>query len=575
MHVDWNLLRRHVLINVSMKKIDTHLNTIQSFFVSHRTPTHFSFLFLFLFSDHQMDLIKPYDTFVYHPHQIQAIRWMAQRESHDAEYVHGGILAHEMGLGKTWTSIGHILNSPTPSHTLILVPPVLQSQWEEALHRARIAYTVLISAKRTATPSDRFVSIPVEDARPEIRVTLGTYVRAGKQSDALLTRGPFDRIMCDEGHILRNGNANHTYRKLNALPIQHRWILSGTPVQNSKRDFTNLCMFLGMDRSETRRMKADMIASVIISRQTIDTAGKTVADALPSTKPTHTIHSIVMPTDSDEAQTFKALVGRFNLAVERHAKTMIILELYLRIRQFLAHPAIYVDAMKRKYGERYLRTEWAGTASKMDAFMSFMNTTALKSTIVFCNFREEMERAKMIAEVAGYKTYMICGGMSKLDRIHCVARSREDAEGGNPVCMIVQIVAGGAGLNLQYCSRVVFLSSHWNPAVMDQAIARAYRMGQTEHVTVHHFLVANGDDRNVDRVMMRIHAKKRREIIEIHSGLTCSTAVNTDDALLYLDNMLETAPPELSDELLDTQNHDDLDHDSDLLASQHVAVDDS
>lgn len=523
-------------------------------------------------------LVTPYVGFVYHPHQESTIRWMAEREIVGAEHARGGFIAHEMGLGKTWTSIGHILNSPAPSHTLILVPPVLQSQWEDALSRANIAYDVMISAKRTAPHSNRFRSVVVADARPGIRVTLATYVRAARQSEALQTRALFDRILCDEGHVLRNGAVNQTFRKINALPIPCRWILSGTPVQNSKKDFINLCMFLGMDRVEVRRQKPEEIAKILVSRHTIDSAGESVAAMLPPSKPTHTVHPIVMTTDSDEALTFKSLVGRFNLAVESHAKTMIILELYLRIRQFLAHPAIYVEAMKRKYGDRYKRTGWTDSASKMDAFTEFMNTTAPESTIVFCNFREEMDRAKSIVEAAGYTAFMIRGGMSEYERDACVMTSRTAAAAGTPVCILVQIIAGGAGLNLQHCSRVVFLSSHWNPAVVDQAIARAYRMGQTRAVTVHHFLMANGDDRNIDRVMMRLHAKKRSEVAKIHPGLACSTAVSTDETISRLDNTLAIAPPEISEELLDEAADKAahgmfVDHDADddaLLASQHV-----
>lgn len=480
---------------------------------------------------------------------------MARREAEGAEIARGGILAHEMGLGKTWTTIGHLLNSP-PSHTLILVPPVLQSQWLDALKRAQINHDLLIPAKRLASAAERFVSFISEGGRPGIRVTIGTYVRAAKQTEALLTRGPFDRLVCDEGHILRNGAANSTYRKINALPIPMRWILSGTPVQNSKRDFTNLCQFLGMDRIEVRTKKPADIASVLISRHTIDSAGESVAAMLPPSKPVHNIHSVVMPTDSDEAITFKSLVGRFNLAVERHAKTMILLELYLRIRQFMAHPIIYVDAMKRKYGERYQRTEWTGTASKMDAFATFMNTTAVEPTIVFCNFRQEMDIAETIVRAAGYNTFMIRGGMSEFERGASVELSRAAVAEGKPACILVQIVAGGAGLNLQHCNRVVFLSSHWNPSVVDQAVARAYRMGQLRPVSVHHFLMANGDDRNVDRVIMRIHGAKRRIVADIHPGLSCSTAVSTDDTMTMLDDMLAVAPPELSDDLLEAQ--DDL-----------------
>lgn len=514
------------------------------------------------------ELVAPFAGFVYHPHQRQAIEWMKTREADDAVYARGGILAHEMGLGKTWTAIGHILNSP-PSHILLLVPPVLQAQWETALEQARISFEVLVAAKRTATHEERFRPFLVPDARPGYFVTLGTYVRAAKYTDAITSRGPFARLICDEGHILRNGAMNRTFRKLNDLTIPHRWILSGTPVQNGKKDFINLCMFLGMERADVYRAKAADLASVLMSRHTIETAGASVAAMLPPSKPVHTIHSIVMPTDSDEAQTFKSLVGRFNLAIERHAKTLIILELYLRIRQFLAHPSIYVDAMKRKYKERYSRTEWTGTASKMEAFSSFMTTEEKQPTIVFCNFRDEMKRAEEVAIAAGYKTYSIGGGVSKDARDAAVVLSRDDAEKGIPVCLFVQIIAGGAGLNLQHCSRIVFLSSHWNPAVVDQAVARAYRMGQTHVVTVHHFLTANGDERNVDRIMMQIHGRKRAEAAAIHPRLSTTTAVEEEFVLDELDTALTSSPPELSEELMDAHGIPAEDE-GDLLASQHV-----
>ncbi len=90
--------------------------------------------------------------------------------------------------------------------------------------------------------------------------------------------------------------------------------------------------------------------------------------------------------------------------------------------------------------------------------------------------------------------------------------------------------------------------------MVDQAVARAYRMGQTRPVTVHHFLMASGDDRNVDRVMMRIHGTKRRMIAEIHPRLACTTAVSEDDAMTTLDDMIAVAPPELSDDLLEAQD---------------------
>ena len=109
------------------------------------------------------------------------------------------------------------------------------------------------------------------------------------------------------------------------------------------------------------------------------------------------------------------------------------------------------------------------------------------------------------------------------------------------MALLVQIQAGGAGLNLQHCARVVFFSSHWNPAVVDQAIARAYRMGQTERVEVHHMLLADDAEKNLDRYMAMLHGLKREVAVEIHPGLFCDTAVEVEEILEELDAAMPEA----------------------------------
>ena len=94
------------------------------------------------------------------------------------------------------------------------------------------------------------------------------------------------------------------------------------------------------------------------------------------------------------------------------------------------------------------------------------------------------------------------------------------------MAVLLQIVAGSAGLNLQHCRRIVFLSSHWNPSVVDQAIARAYRMGQTERVEVHHLLLADNAEKNLDRYMAAKHGVKRLCALEIHPKLFSDCAAD-------------------------------------------------
>ena len=56
-----------------------------------------------------------------------------------------------------------------------------------------------------------------------------------------------------------------------------------------------------------------------------------------------------------------------------------------------------------------------------------------------------------------------------------------------PEVLIVQIQTACEGLNLQHFTDIYFTSPHWNPAVEDQAIARAHRIGQNTNVNVYKF----------------------------------------------------------------------------------------
>ena len=490
-------------------------------------------------------LVRPFKGFHYHAHQKAAIRWMMRREATDATYVKGGILADEMGLGKTWMTIGLLLNSPK-ADSLLLVPPVLQPQWCDALFQCGIPYTVL------GPPSVKGgdgVWTEVDGRVTGIHVTVATYDRAFNNL-VLVSARSYDRIICDEGHVFRNGKSSRKFVGLSSIPVMSRWILTGTPVQNRKQDFRNLITFLGMSVEERLKVSDELLACELLLRRTVSDVRTAVAD-MPTAKPTHVLHPVKMPVGSEEAKVFDSLVGRFEHAIEVGARGTIVLELYLRIRQFIAHPSIYVDSMKRKYKAIYGRTGWTSTASKADAFDAFLGESVAEPTIVFGTFREELDVAVETLERRGYKTWMIRGGMSDARRAAVTEMSRAAAMAGENIAIVVQIVAGGAGLNLQHCSRVVFMSSHWNPAVVDQAIARAYRMGQTKPVTVHHMLLADDAEKNLDRYMAGLHGVKRSAALEIHPLLFCDTAIDSDAVLTAIDDAAAAGRDTCVDETLD------------------------
>ena len=249
-------------------------------------------------------------------------------------------------------------------------------------------------------------------------------------------------------------------------------------------------------------------------------------------------HTLSIPVDTEEGRLFRVLCDQMENAVENRAMSALIkLEMWMRIQQFLVHPQIYIGAMRAsllRKGAVYPRADWSqdGGCTKWTACMRELAdaVAAHVGTIVFCNFRTEMDFVETVArEVLGAEVFLIRGGLGVGAVGAVVAAARRAAqEDHKAVVVIVQIVSGGAGLNLQFCRRILFLSQHWNPAVVHQAVGRAVRIGQSDTVDVHIFRVIDDVADNIDRRMAQLHAAKigsAREICDtLFLGFPVSSA---------------------------------------------------
>jgi len=111
---------------------------------------------------------------------------------------------------------------------------------------------------------------------------------------------------------------------------------------------------------------------------------------------------------------------------------------------------------------------------------------------VFCHYRREMTQLRDMLLRSG----VVAGGGGEDDDIAIIdgtvsGRERARIFAAEPRVLILQIRTCSEGLNLQSYSDVYFVSPHWNPCVEDQAIARCYRMGQTNGVRVFRFYMTD------------------------------------------------------------------------------------
>ena len=439
---------------------------------------------------------------------------MLAREAAGALVCRGGILADDMGLGKTFQTIG-LLKNGLPLRTLIICPPALIAGWTEELTACGYAVAVLEKA---------VWSLP-DAASVAGTVWLTSYPKACMYRRAIALAEPaFERIVLDEGHVIRNGKG--TSRWMNCMAIGKRavcrWILSATPVQNGSADWRNLCWWLRV------RCSADMISelapTLMLRRTMAELRG--VVDALPPL-PRFVEHELSIPEGTAEGKLFRVLCDQMENVVENASMSGLIkLELWMRIQQFMVHPQLYIEAMRAsltRKGGAYPRPDWPldGGCTKWTACMTELAAAVTEKvgTIVFCNFRAEMDRVEAAAIEMGATVFAIRGGQGVEAVGAAVKAAREAVAAGEAVVVVVQIVSGGAGLNLQFCQRILFLSQHWNPAVVHQAVGRAVRIGQRGVVQIHLFRVVDDVVDNIDRRMVQLHLAKIYAAREICASL--------------------------------------------------------
>jgi SNF2 family DNA or RNA helicase len=241
-------------------------------------------------------------------------------------------------------------------------------------------------------------------------------------------------------------------------------------------------------------------------------------------------HDLSIDQGTVEGRLFRALCDQFENVTESAVSALIKLELYMRIQQFLVHPQIYIEAMRAKLGcGAYPRADWVseedGTggsgATKWTACVAEIRRAVAEKigVIVFCNFHAEMDKVAEVASGMGASVFSIRGGMGSDCVGSAVKEARDACLEGEPVVVVVQIVSGGVGLNLQFCSRILFLSQHWNPAVVHQAVGRAVRIGQRAVVQVHFFRVVDDVLQNIDRRIVQLHLRKIAAAREICPSL--------------------------------------------------------
>ena len=425
-------------------------------------------------------------------YQYDGVRWCLNNELRESPPcdVRGGFIADEMGLGKTIMMIGLILSNIV-SRTLIVLPPILIDQWYVQIlktsgHKALIYHG---DAKKTIT----------EEHLRAARIVITSYGAITLNKKQIKSREltmlhsvEWGRIIFDEAHHLRNSGTTR-YLGARLLRAKIRWLVSGTPVQNSKKDFYSLCALIRLPASfyaESNNLR--LLAKSFILKRTKKQVGIVISDI-------HLDKSVVDWTSKKEMELSEELHSALAFSrvnpIKGSEKLVVgafrnggALALLLRARQSCIYPKLMSKHLDKLVKEGFIKDynsykEAFDHSSKLDAAINSILERKGNGCgkLIFCHFREEIDQIADRLRSGGMEKVVTFDGRTTNNTRFQILNDKNDA-------LVLQIQTGCEGLNLQEnYSEIYFISPHWNPAVEDQAIARCHRIGQTKPVYVQRF----------------------------------------------------------------------------------------
>lgn len=382
------------------------------------------------------------------------------------------VLADEMGLGKTMqavTTTRLLVRSKQARHVLLVCPKPLVTNWQRefALWAPEIPVTVISGpgARREFLWRQRAV------------VTLVNYETLVRDESIVEELDlHFNLVVLDESQRIKNRSGT-TNRVVRNLMRERSWALTGTPIENSVDDLVGIFDFVspGSLRTGMKPREMGRAVSDVVLRRTKDLV---MQDMPPKLVRDSEIDLTPEQWDAYQRAENDGVVELGELGEE--ITLQHVFQLVLRLKQICNFdPA-------------------TGESSKRDQLAAELEEVAAsgRKAIVFSQWVDTIE--KLNDSLTQFHPAQYHGKVPHGRRDTVLQQFRED-----PKCSVILMSygAGAVGLNLQFASYVFLFDRWWNPAVEDQAINRAHRIGCAGPVTVTRFLAAGTIEKRIDQIL--------------------------------------------------------------------------
>ncbi len=460
------------------------------------------------------ELIMPFEPFGY---QYEGIAWLFSQKA--------ALLADEMGLGKTMqtiTALRLLLRSGQVRRVLLICPKPLIPNWQREfkLWAEELPVTVVegdgprrrmlwqLPGSLILLANYELVVRDFQELLGECRVQSPASTAAGLTHDGLGRPLPtgrqrrhddpssssplatlnsplpsFDLVVLDEAQRIKN-RESLTATIARAIPRKRSLCLTGTPIENRPEEMASLFEFLGVippaGCPDVRQLT--QLSREYVLRRTKDL----VMTDLPPRLDRDEVIELAPAQKLAYEQAEKEGVMHLNELGEQ-ISIQNVFELVLRLKQITNFDPL------------------TGESAKLDRLVADMEEIAASGgkAILFSQWTRTLDWLAPRLKMANPLIYH--GGIPARQREPILHQFRHDPRAH---LLLMSYGTGAVGLNLQFAGYVFLYDRWWNPAVEDQAINRAHRIGSTaSQIIVSKFLCKDTIEERIDRVL-----KQKREL---------------------------------------------------------------
>ena len=452
------------------------------------------------------------------PYQKAGVAWLVQL----AHWGAGAILADEMGLGKTVQTLAVLSHRAAAGPALVVAPTSVVANWVD--EAARFAPELRLRLYRGPDRAGGLRGLGPGD------LVVTSYSIATGDAEAL-AKVSFGSLVLDEAQAVKNAGTERS-KALRGLDAGWRLALTGTPIENHLAELWSILRIVspGLLGSweqfrgryaqpiekfgdlRRRQSLANLVRPFILRRTKTE-----VAPELPPC--TEIVRSLRLSPEEQalyeelRKSTMDELAAR-KKDRDRDASDMRfeLLAALTRMRQLCCHPRLVYPRSK------------AGS-SKATHLLELLEELreGEHRALVFSQFRSFLDLLAPRLRQHGLRVLVLDGTTpAELREQRVAAFQRGEAD-----VFLISLKAGGFGLNLTAADTVIHLDPWWNPAVEDQATARAHRIGQNRPVTAVRLVARD----TIEEAVLELHADKRALAAGVLDGSDIAARLGTEELM--------------------------------------------